>query len=74
MESEDILYLLNQRLNTILTNAELAIPYERQYLAFRKQLLNELGAQGFQKDLVDLFEKEKEKEKGRNIYARGEVS
>ena len=72
MNPEEIIRLLNQHLKNILANAELAIPTERQFSAFRKQFLHELGADGFQKDLCDLFEKEKEK--GRNIHAGKEVS
>ena len=71
IDPDQIIRLLYRRMNIILSNAELTIPNERQYEAFRKRFLHELGADGFQKDLVDLFEKEKEE--GRNTYAGKEV-
>ncbi len=74
IDPQEILGLLNPHINVILTNAELVIPTERQFLLFRKQVLSEFGSHGFQKDLLDLFDTEKAKDEGGNIYARVEVS
>lgn len=50
-----ILELLNTRKNKILLVAEAALP-ERQFLAFKKVFLDELGMRGFESELVQLME------------------
>lgn len=59
---EEIAQLLNRHLNPTLDNAQLAIASERQFLLFRKRLLNEFGEDGFQRELLELFERAMEKE------------
>ena len=44
--------LLNRRKNKLLLTAQSAMPGD-QYESYRKQLLNELGNNGFRKDLQD---------------------
>ena len=50
---QDIVELLNPRKNRLLLYAEAALP-ERQFAAFRKLLLDELGNGGLIKDLERL--------------------
>jgi len=59
---EEIVQLLNRHLNPTLDNAQLAIPSEGQFLLFRKRLLKEFGEDGFQRELLELFETAMEKE------------
>ena len=59
---EEIVQLLNRHLNPILDNAQLAIASESQFLLFRKRFLNEFGEDGFQRELLELFERAMEKE------------
>ena len=59
---DEILQLLNRHLNPILDNAQLAIASEGQFLLFRKRFLNEFGEDGFQRELLELFERAMEKE------------
>ena len=61
---EEFVQLLNRHLNPTLDNARLAIASEGQFLLFRKRLLDEFGADGFQRELLDLFERVMETEKG----------
>lgn len=48
--------LLNRRKNKLLLAAEAALPPE-QFKSYRKQVLNELGRNGFRKDLEDELRK-----------------
>jgi len=59
---DEIVQLLNRHLNPTLDNAQLAIASEGQFLLFRKRLLNEFGEDGFQRELIELFERAMEKE------------
>ena len=59
---EELVQLLNRHLNPVLDNAQLAIPSEGQFLLFRKRLLNEFGEDGFQRELLELFERATAKE------------
>ena len=59
---EEIVQLLNRHLNPTLDNAQLAIASEGQFLLFRKRLLKEFGEDGFQRELLELFERTMEKE------------
>ena len=59
---EEIVQLLNRHLSPTLDNAQLAIASEGQFLLFRKRLLNEFGEDGFQRELLELFERAMEKE------------
>lgn len=49
-----ILALLNVRKNKILLVAEAALP-ERQYVAFKKVFLDELGMRGLEAELIELI-------------------
>lgn len=49
-----VLSLLNIRKNKILLLAEAALP-ERQFAAFKKVFLDELGMRGFEGDLIHLL-------------------
>ena len=51
---QDIVELLNPRKNRLLLYAEAALP-ERQFAAFRKLLLDELGNGGLIRDLEGLY-------------------
>lgn len=59
---EEIVQLLNRHLNPTLDNAQLAIASKGQFLLFRRRLLNEFGEDGFQRELLELFERAMEKE------------
>ena len=59
---KEIVQLLNRHLSPTLDNAQLAIASERQFLLFRKRFLNEFGEDGFQRELLELFERAMEKE------------
>ena len=65
-----IFTLLNQRKNRILRIAEAALP-ERQFQAFRSCLLDELGREGFERDVERLVaERETRDGQGRPIRAK----
>ena len=53
---QDIVELINPRKNRLLLCAEAALP-ERQFIAFRKLLLDELGNSGLIGDLEELLSK-----------------
>ncbi|MGE3627687.1 MAG: hypothetical protein AB7G34_15080 [Hyphomicrobiales bacterium] len=51
---------LKPHINRLLTVAEVALE-GRQFEAFRKVVLEELGHKGFEKSLCDLFDKERKR-------------
>ncbi|MEQ8442528.1 MAG: hypothetical protein RIM33_17170 [Alphaproteobacteria bacterium] len=57
VEPKAILALLNHRVTRILTIAEAALPQDR-FKAFRKLVLDEMGRNGMETDLYQLFEKQ----------------
>lgn len=67
VELQDIVALLNPRKNRLLLYAEAALP-ERQFSAFRKLVLDELGNSGLIKDLEGLYGMEQDT-KGRQGQA-----
>ena len=68
-----IFALLNQRKNRILRIAEAALP-ERQFQAFRSCLLDELGREGFEKDVERLVaEREQGTDRAGRYVQRKEV-
>ena len=73
---QDIVELLNPRKNRLLLYAEAALP-ERQFAAFRKLLLDELGNGGLIKDLERLYGTEQDTTDrhgtGRHIHAGKEA-
>ena len=73
---QHIAELLNPRKNRLLLYAEAALP-EKQFAAFRKLLLDELGNSGLIGDLEELLGKVQDAKSrqgtGRNTYAGKEV-
>ena len=68
-----ILDLLNERKNRLLLTAQVGLP-ANQYDAYRKILLDELGRNGFEKDLEEVLKQHMEwSGKGRNTHAGKEV-
>lgn len=68
-----ILDKLNERKNRLLLTAQVGLP-EKQFEAYRKILLDELGRSGFEKDLEEAFQQHKDRTgTGRNIHAGKEV-
>lgn len=64
-----ILDKLNERKNHLLLTAQVGLP-EKQFNAYRKILLDELGRNGFEKDLEEVLMQHMERNgTGRNIQA-----
>ena len=72
---QDVIDAIGPRINRVLLVAEASLP-ERQFIAFRKLLLDEFGNSGLNQDLRRLFGREKPQDRqgtGRNTYAQEEV-
>lgn len=70
---ELILDRLNERKNRLLLAAQVGLP-ANQFDAYRTILLNELGRNGFEKDLEEVLKQYKEGiGRGRNTHAGKEV-
>ncbi len=67
-----ILGKLNERKNRLLLTAQVGLP-ENQFDAYRKILLDELGKNGFEKDLEEALQHLERIGTGRNIHAGKEV-
>ncbi len=67
-----ILDKLNERKNRLLLTAQVGLP-ENQFEAYRKILLDELGRNGFEKDLEEVLRHTERQGTGRNIQAGKEV-
>ncbi len=68
-----ILDKLNERKNRLLLTAQVGLP-ENQFDAYRKILLDELGRNGFEKDLEEVLMQHMERNgTGRNTHAGKEV-
>lgn len=64
---------LDERKNRLLLTAQVGLP-ENQYDAYRKILLDELGRNGFEKDLEEVLMQHMERNgTGRNTHAGKEV-
>lgn len=64
-----ILDKLNERKNRLLLTAQVGLP-ENQFDAYRKILLDELGRNGFEKDLEEVLLQHMERQgMGRNTHA-----
>ena len=63
-----ILDKLNERKNRLLLTAQVGLP-ENQFEAYRKILLDELGRNGFEKDLEEVMQQMERTGTGRNIQA-----
>lgn len=69
-----ILDRLNERKNRLLLTAQVGLP-ENQFDAYRKILLDELGRNGFEKDLEEVLMQHMERNgTGRNTHAGKGVS
>ena len=62
VNSQEIINLLNSRINRVLRMAQAALP-EHQFEAYRKLVLDEFGNGGFYKDLERLFRENHFKER-----------
>lgn len=68
-----ILDRLNERKNRLLLTAQVGLP-ANQYDAYRKILLDELGRNGFERDLEEVLKQQREwVGEGRNTHAGKEV-
>jgi hypothetical protein len=68
-----ILDKLNERKNRLLLTAQVGLP-TNQYDAYRKILLDELGRNGFERDLEEVLKQHREwAGEGRNTHAGKEV-
>ena len=68
-----ILCKLNERKNRLLLTAQVGLP-ENQFDAYRTILLDELGRNGFEKDLEEVLMQHMERNgTGRNTHAGKEV-
>lgn len=68
-----ILDKLNERKNRLLLTAQVGLP-TNQYDAYRKILLDELGRNGFERDLEEVLKQHREwVGEGRNTHAGKEV-
>lgn len=68
-----ILGKLDERKNRLLLTAQVGLP-ENQFDAYRKILLDELGRNGFEKDLEEVLMQHTERQgTGRNTHAGKEV-
>jgi len=68
-----ILCKLNERKNRLLLTAQVGLP-ENQFDAYRTILLDELGRNGFEKDLEEVLMQHTERNgTGRNTHAGKEV-
>jgi hypothetical protein len=67
-----ILGKLNERKNRLLLTAQVGLP-ENQFDAYRKILLDELGKNGFEKDLEEVLQHTERQGTGRKIQAGKEV-
>jgi hypothetical protein len=68
-----ILDRLNERKNRLLLTAQVGLP-ANQFDAYRTILLNELGRNGFERDLEEVLKQYKERiGEGRNTHAGKEV-
>ena len=67
-----ILGKLNERKNRLLLTAQVGLP-ENQFDAYRKILLDELGKNGFEKDLEEALQHMERHGMGRNTHAGKEV-
>lgn len=63
-----ILDKLNERKNRLLLTAQVGLP-ENQFDAYRKILLDELGRNGFEKDLEEALQQPERNGTGRNTQA-----
>ena len=64
---------LNARKNRLLLVLQASIPQPHQFEAVRKILLDELGREGFQKELEEALQHTERNGTGRNIHAGKEV-
>lgn len=68
-----ILDKLNERKNRLLLTAQVGLP-AHQFDAYRKIVLDELGRNGFEKDLEEVLKQQQERSgEGRHIYTGKEV-
>lgn len=67
-----ILEKLNERKGRLLLTAQVGLP-EKQYDAYRKILLDELGRNGFEKDLEEALQHMERNGTGRHTQAGKEV-
>lgn len=67
-----ILGKLNERKNRLLLTAQVGLP-ENQFDAYRKILLDELGKNGFEKDLEEALQHMERQGTGRHTHAGKEV-
>ena len=67
-----ILGKLNERKNRLLLIAEVGLP-DKQFIAYRKAFLDELGKNGFEKDLEEVLQHMERTGTGRNTHAGKEV-
>lgn len=68
-----ILDKLNERKNRVLLTAQVGLP-DKQFEAYRKIVLDELGRNGFEKDLEEVLLQQTDRQgMGRNIHAGKEV-
>lgn len=63
-----ILDRLNERKSRLLLTAQVGLP-ENQFEAFRKIFLDELGRNGFEKDLEEVLQHTERQGTGRNTHA-----
>ena len=64
---------LNARKNRLLLVLQASISQPHQYEAVRKIVLDELGRDGFEKELEEVLQHAERKETGRHIHAGKEV-
>ena len=66
---------LNARKKRLLLVAQAALPQSHQFDAYRTLLLDELGRDGFEKELAEALTPHTERQgTGRNIHAKKEVA
>ncbi len=63
---------LNERKNRLLLTAQVGLP-ENQFEAYRRILLDELGRNGFERDLEEALQHMERQGKGRHTHAGKEV-
>ena len=64
---------LNARKKRLLQVAQACFPQQHQFEAYRSILLDELGREGFEKELEEFLQHKERNETGRHIYAGKEV-
>lgn len=68
-----LLVKLNARKKRLLLVAQTGFPQQHQFEAFRSVLLDELGKDGFEKELEEALQHMERNGTGRNTYAGKEV-